>query len=251
MTRIGYARVSTTDQDYATQEHRLKDAGCTIIRKEKASGGSRAGRDELAAILDFVRPGDEVVVVKLDRLGRSTRDVLNLVHELEEKGAGLRVLEPEFSTMTDTGRILVTVLGMVAEMERVARVFDHLEDDKVEAATMACLRLARTAQDHLNAAIFLRELYPKKEEVARILYDDAQHLSDDAKKFIRERSLDRWLEIHTMDFAFPSSDFDDDKERTVLKVAAGEIEPELAQWQATLAELTPPPGLTPFDAAAF
>ena len=109
---------------------------------------------------------------------------------------------------------------------------------------MACLRVARTAQDHLNAAIFVRELYPKKEEVARILYDDAQHLSDDAKKFIWERSLDRWLEIHTMDFAFPLSDFDDGKERTVLKVAAGEIEPELAQWQATLAELTPPPGLT-------
>jgi DNA invertase Pin-like site-specific DNA recombinase len=117
-TRIGYARVSTADQDHATQEARLKEAGCTIIRKEKASGGSRKGRDELAAILDFIRPGDELVVVKLDRLGRSTRDVLNLVHELEEKGAGLRVLEPEFSTLTDTGRILVTVLGMVAEMER-------------------------------------------------------------------------------------------------------------------------------------
>jgi DNA invertase Pin-like site-specific DNA recombinase len=57
-------------------------------------------------------------VVKLDRLGRSTRDVLNLVHELEQKDAGLRVLEPEFCTSTDTGRILVTVLGMVAEMER-------------------------------------------------------------------------------------------------------------------------------------
>src|SRR5262252_4921783 len=59
-----------------------------------------------------------LVVVKLDRLGRSTRDVLNLVHELEQKGAGLRVLEPEFCTSTDTGRILVMVLGMVAEMER-------------------------------------------------------------------------------------------------------------------------------------
>jgi DNA invertase Pin-like site-specific DNA recombinase len=58
------------------------------------------------------------VVVKLDRLGRNTRDVLNLVHELEQRGAGLGVLEPEFSTATDTGRILVTVLGIVAEMER-------------------------------------------------------------------------------------------------------------------------------------
>jgi DNA invertase Pin-like site-specific DNA recombinase len=118
VAKIGYARVSTLDQDHATQEARLKAAGCEIVRAEKASGKSRAGRDELAAILEFIRPGDELVVIKLDRLGRSTRDVLNLVHELEQKGAGLRVMEPEFCTSTDTGRILVTVLGMVAEMER-------------------------------------------------------------------------------------------------------------------------------------
>jgi DNA invertase Pin-like site-specific DNA recombinase len=77
MTKIGYARVSSFDQDHATQQARLKAAGCEVIRKEKASGKSRAGRDELAAILEFIRPGDELVVVKLDRLGRSTRDVLN------------------------------------------------------------------------------------------------------------------------------------------------------------------------------
>src|SRR5258706_7752168 len=118
MARIGYARVSSFDQDHATQAARLKAAGCEIIRKEKASGKTRAGRDELAAILEFIRASDELVVVKLDRLGRSTRDVLNLVHELEQKSAGLRGLEPEFCTSTDTGRILVTVLGMVAEMER-------------------------------------------------------------------------------------------------------------------------------------
>jgi DNA invertase Pin-like site-specific DNA recombinase len=118
VAKIGYARVSSFDQEHATQAARLKAAGCEIIRKEKASGKTRAGRDELAAILEFIRAGDELVVVKLDRLGRSTRDVLNLVHELEQKGAGLRVLEPEFCTSSDTGRILVTVLGMVAEMER-------------------------------------------------------------------------------------------------------------------------------------
>ncbi len=117
MAKIGYARCSTLDQDYATQEARLKAAGCDIIRAEKVSGASRDGRDELATIVDFIRAGDELVVVKLDRLGRGTRDVLNIVHELEQKGASLRVLEPEFNTGTDTGRILVTVLGMVAEME--------------------------------------------------------------------------------------------------------------------------------------
>jgi DNA invertase Pin-like site-specific DNA recombinase len=118
MTRIGYARVSTFDQDRTTQAARLKAAGCEIIRREKASGKTRAGGDELASILEFVRTGDELVVVTLDRLGRSTRDVLNLVRKLEQKGAGLRVLEPEFCTSIDTSRILVTVLGMVAEMER-------------------------------------------------------------------------------------------------------------------------------------
>ncbi len=118
MPRIGYARVSTLDLDHATQEARLKAAGCEIVRAEKASGKGREGRDELAAILEFIRAGDELVVVKLDRLGRSTRDVLNLVHELEGKGAALTVLEPAFSTKDATGSILVTVLGMVAEMER-------------------------------------------------------------------------------------------------------------------------------------
>ena len=100
------------------QEARLRDAGCAIIRSEKVSGKSRDGRDELATILDFIRAGDELVVVRLDRLGRSTRDVLNIVHDLESQGAALTVLEPAFSTRDATGTMLVTVLGMVAELER-------------------------------------------------------------------------------------------------------------------------------------
>lgn len=118
MARIGYARCSSLDQSFDTQVERLRAAGCDIVRAEKMSGKSREGRDELATIMDFVQPGDEVVCVKLDRLGRSTRDVLNLVHELERKGAALTVLEPSFSTKDATGSILVTVLAMVAEMER-------------------------------------------------------------------------------------------------------------------------------------
>ena len=114
---IGYARVSTGDQDTATQVTKLKGVGCKVVRTEKVSGKSREGRDELASILDFVRPGDTLVVVKLDRLGRSTRDVLNLVHELEQKGASLRVLEPAIDTGGPMGKMVLTVLGMVAEME--------------------------------------------------------------------------------------------------------------------------------------
>jgi DNA invertase Pin-like site-specific DNA recombinase len=114
---IGYARVSTIGQDTATQEAKLKAAGCTLIRTETGSGGSRSGRSELVSILEFIRSGDVLIVVKLDRLGRNTRDVLNLVHELEEKKASLRVLEPAIDTGGPMGRMVLTVLGMVAEME--------------------------------------------------------------------------------------------------------------------------------------
>lgn len=118
MARIGYARVSSAGQDYSTQVERLAAAGCAPIRAEKVTGGTRTGRDELQAIMEFVREGDELVVVRLDRLGRSTRDILNIVSELEVKGASLRVLEPDVTTGGDLGRIVITTLGMVAELER-------------------------------------------------------------------------------------------------------------------------------------
>ncbi|MER9163620.1 recombinase family protein [Mesorhizobium sp. M0715] len=118
MSRIGYARVSTIDQDLETQVAKLKAEGCSIIRSEKVSGGTREGRAELAIIIDFLRPGDELVVTRLDRLGRDTRDVLNLIHECEQQGAYVTVLDPHVSTRGEMGHIVLTVLGMVAQMER-------------------------------------------------------------------------------------------------------------------------------------
>jgi DNA invertase Pin-like site-specific DNA recombinase len=117
MALIGYARVSTSSQDLDVQKATLKAAGCEIVRAEIGSGASRDGRTELATVLEFLRAGDELVVHRLDRLGRSTRDVLNLVHELDAKGASLRILEPEVTTAGDMGRMVITVLGMVADME--------------------------------------------------------------------------------------------------------------------------------------
>lgn len=118
MARIGYARVSTLDQDLDNQLARLKAEGCQPIRAEKVSGASREGRSELAAILDFIREGDELVVTRADRLGRDLRDVLNVVHELDQRGAFLTVLDPHISTRGEANRIVLTVLGMVAQMER-------------------------------------------------------------------------------------------------------------------------------------
>ena len=117
MTKLGYARVSSTSQSTDIQVEALKAVGCSTVRMEKVSGKSRDGRDELATILDFLREGDVLVVHKLDRLGRSTRDVLNLVHEIHEKGASLQVLEPAIDTSGPMGTMVLTVLGMVSEME--------------------------------------------------------------------------------------------------------------------------------------
>ena len=117
MTRIGYARVSTTSQDLDIQIAKLKKAGCEIVRSETRSEASRDGRTELETIMEFMRSSDELVVHRLDRLGRSTRDVLNLVHELDAKNASLRILEPDVTTAGDMGRMVITVLGMVADME--------------------------------------------------------------------------------------------------------------------------------------
>jgi len=117
MTKLGYARVSSTSQSTDIQVSALKAAGCATIRTEQVSGASRAGRDELSTILDFLREGDTLCVHKLDRLGRNTRDVLNLVHEIHERGASLEVIEPAISTDGPMGQMIITVFGMVSEME--------------------------------------------------------------------------------------------------------------------------------------
>jgi DNA invertase Pin-like site-specific DNA recombinase len=132
MARIGYARVSTTDQDLDIQLTKLKAEGCSIIRSEKVSGGSREGRAELATVIEFLREGDELVITRLDRLGRDTRDVLNLIYECEQRGAFVTVLDPHVSTRGEMGHVVITVLGMVAQMER--RFIKERQRDGIEKA---------------------------------------------------------------------------------------------------------------------
>ena len=134
MARIGYARVSTTDQDLDQQLSKLKTEGCAIIRSEKISGGGREGRDELATVIEFFRPGDELVVTRLDRLGRDTRDDLNIVHDFEQRGAIVTVLDPHVTTRGDMGHIVLTVLGMVAQMER--RFIKERQREGIERAKL-------------------------------------------------------------------------------------------------------------------
>ena len=117
MALYGYARVSSTSQETTIQEKALKEAGCSVVRTEKVSGRSRDERDELQTILDFMSEGDTLVVYKLDRLGRNTRDVLNIVHELDQRACFLKVLDRDIDTSRPDGKLILTVLSMVAEME--------------------------------------------------------------------------------------------------------------------------------------
>lgn len=117
MATIGYARVSTEDQDTSIQVAALRAAGCATIRTEKASGTSMQGRSELATILDFLRPGDVLMVTRIDRLARSIADLQAIVQAVREKGATLACTEQPIDTSTAAGKAFLDMLGVFAEFE--------------------------------------------------------------------------------------------------------------------------------------
>lgn len=115
---IGYARTSTADQEagFEAQKRDLEGVGCERLFSEQVS--SVAHRDQLDACLAYAREGDVLVVTKLDRLARSMRDLLDIVARIEVKGASLRILAMNLDTKTATGKLMLNVLGSVAEFER-------------------------------------------------------------------------------------------------------------------------------------
>jgi DNA invertase Pin-like site-specific DNA recombinase len=118
MTIYGYARVSTNGQDLSSQEAELLAAGAAKVFKEKVSG-AKTDRAELAKIIRRLEPGDVVIVTRLDRLARSTRDLLNVLATIGEREAGFRSLKDAWAdTTTPHGRLMLTVLGGLAEFER-------------------------------------------------------------------------------------------------------------------------------------
>src|ERR671937_3097922 len=118
MTAYGYARVSTNGQDLVSQEAELLAAGCAKVFKEKVSG-AKTDRAELVKVIRRLEPGDVLVVTRLDRLARSTRDLLNVLATISEREAGFRSLGDAWAdTTTPHGRLMLTVLGGLAEFER-------------------------------------------------------------------------------------------------------------------------------------
>jgi len=114
---IGYARVSTIDQNLSLQKDALAKAGCEKIFEDTISG-TKASRPGLTEVMEFTRKGDVVVIWRLDRLGRSLKNLIELVNQLEERGIGLQSLQESINTTTSSGKLIFHVFGALAEFER-------------------------------------------------------------------------------------------------------------------------------------
>jgi DNA invertase Pin-like site-specific DNA recombinase len=119
MATYGYARVSTKEQSLDAQIAELQAAGADRIFREKLSGKNRGDRPELNRALDALKVGDVLVVYRLDRLARSSRDLLNIIHQVHEAGASFKSIKDTWAdTSNSHGRLILTVLSGLAEFER-------------------------------------------------------------------------------------------------------------------------------------
>jgi DNA invertase Pin-like site-specific DNA recombinase len=182
MGRIGYARVSSKAQDYTAQVEALKAAGCERIFSEKMSGKSTTGRREFDKLMKALLPGDVVVVVKLDRLARSTRDLHNILHDLDAKSCGFVSLgEAWCDTSTPVGRLMTTVLSGVAEFER--ELIRSRCEDGIERAKAMGTKFGRKAK-----------LTPEQRRVAAKRYAKGETQAELAKVYkVSEATMYRAL----------------------------------------------------------
>jgi len=115
--RYGYARTSTTQQNPDTQVAALEAAGCDVIRTEQKSGTKLEGRTELQTLLEFMRPGDALVITRVDRLARSIADLQTIVQTLADRGVSLQCTEQPVDTTTAAGKCFLDMLGVFSEFE--------------------------------------------------------------------------------------------------------------------------------------
>jgi DNA invertase Pin-like site-specific DNA recombinase len=167
VSRIGYARVSTRDQHPESQREKLIAAGCDpeLLFTDHGASGAKASRPEWDKCLSQLRRGDVLVVTKLDRMGRSVRNLVEVVNDLGERGVDLLVTDQAIDTTTAAGKLLFHILASIAEFERdliIERTKDGL------AATTA--RGRQGGRKH--------RLSPEKAELARKLRDDGHSVRE-------------------------------------------------------------------------
>jgi DNA invertase Pin-like site-specific DNA recombinase len=117
-TRVGYGRVSTVDQNADSQRDKLEEAGCSRVFVDQGASGKNRGRPELEAALNYVRPGDTLVITRLSRLARSLKDLIALVEELREQGVELEVTEQKIETSSPEGRLFFHLVGSFDQFTR-------------------------------------------------------------------------------------------------------------------------------------
>jgi len=139
--KVGYARVSSRGQSLELQLDKLRAAGCEKIFEEKRSGGKGTKRLELAAMLDYVREGDTLVITRLDRLARSLADLCSIIATLKTKGGDFTVLDQAIDTTTPTGRLTFHILGAIAEFER--EIIAERRDEGIEDALKKGVKFGR------------------------------------------------------------------------------------------------------------
>jgi DNA invertase Pin-like site-specific DNA recombinase len=127
MTIIGYCRASSIDESLEIQQDALRAAGCDVIRGEKRSGTTTAGRAELQTVLEFLQPGDTLMVTSIDRLARSIGDLQDIVRTIKGKGAALKATEQPIDTSTAAGKCFLDMLGVFSEFETNLRRERQLE----------------------------------------------------------------------------------------------------------------------------
>jgi DNA invertase Pin-like site-specific DNA recombinase len=159
--QIGYARVSTDDQNLDLQRDALQQAGCERVFEDTASG-AKAERIGLVALMEILRAGDTVVIWRMDRLGRSLKDLIALVERLETVGVGLRSLQEKIDTTSSGGRLVFHLFGALAEFER----------NLIRERTQAGLTAARARGRHGGRK---KRLDPAKQKMALRLYHERQH----------------------------------------------------------------------------
>jgi len=168
MTSIGYARVSTVGQQTGVQEDALGQAGCERIFTDHGVSGAKASRPQLDACLAYLRPGDTLVVWKLDRLGRSVSHLVHAVGQLAERGVQFVSLTEGFDTTTAAGRLLFHILAALAEMER----------ELIRERTLAGLQAARASGKALGRQTVMT---PQRIEVAGRMLGEGRPVAEVAK----------------------------------------------------------------------
>lgn len=136
------------------------------------------------------------------------------------------------------------------QQELVQRIYDYVEQGEIDKAVRTSLRLSRHIGDHMNTALFLRELVDDKHEITRVLIDDTSHLKEEAQKYLLTKSFERWLDSRTLSFSFGGGE-DSERQKNVLVISVGEFPEELRQCEKSISDLVIPPTMGEYDSAAF